>query len=93
MKTVENADRKALKHHLEETVIRELVVIGALKVWNTKSKLESSVANDMENYLSKSYEHTTFNEHVLSEVFTADKGTIKDNISVNNSFDLENMRE
>jgi len=98
MKSVKNTDgkAKASKYPYEETVARELVFIGALKVLNNKicTKLESgSGPNDMEKGLSKSYEpRATFNEHVISEVFATDKGA-KDNISANNSFDLEAMRE
>lgn len=98
MKSVKNADNRISNYHYEETVVaRELVFIGALKVLNNKiyTKIQSPAElKDMDKKgLSKSYEpQATVTEYVLNEVFTTDKG-MKDNISVNTSFELETMRE
>merc|ERR1719420_1325083 len=98
MKSVKNADNRISNYHYEETVVaRELVFIGALKVLNNKiyTKIQSPAElKDMDKKgLSKSYEpQATVTEYVLNEVFTTDKG-MKDNISLNTSFELETMRE
>jgi len=98
MKSLKNADNRISNYHYEETVVaRELVFIGALKVLNNKiyTKIQSPAElKDMDKKgLSKSYEpQATVTEYVLNEVFTTDKG-MKDNISVNTSFELETMRE
>jgi len=98
MKSVKNADNRISNYHYEETVVaRELVFIGALKVLNNKiyTKIQSPAElKDMDKKgLSKSYEpQATVTEYVLNEVFTTDKG-MKDNNSLNTSFELETMRE
>jgi len=98
MKSLKNADNRISNYHYEETVVaRELVFIGALKVLNNKiyTKIQSPAElKDMDKKgLSKSYEpQATVTEYVLNEVFTTDKG-MKDNNSLNTSFELETMRE